>query len=161
MVFGGGEGPRFASPHNDPLVVEIKVTKTIMRRIFVDTGSSVDIITWGNLKKLKYPGRKIVPLVHPNLGFRGQEVKPAGVIYLPLHFGDKAKASTLKVDFLVFDVPIAYNINLGQPTLQKVKVVITCTCSTFNLRLMMEVWVQCKETSIRPENAISSASGHW
>lgn len=49
---------------------------------------------------------------------------PVGVIHLPLRFGDKTKSRKLGVDFLVMDVPTAYNIILGNPTLQKVKVVI-------------------------------------
>ena len=44
IVFGGGEASRFASPHNDPLVVEMKVASAIVWRILIDTGSSVDII---------------------------------------------------------------------------------------------------------------------
>jgi len=70
MVFDGGDGPRFTSPHNDPIMVEMKVARAIVRRILVDTRSSVYIITWDCLKKLKHPGREIVPLVHPILGFR-------------------------------------------------------------------------------------------
>ncbi|KAJ8434506.1 hypothetical protein Cgig2_001559 [Carnegiea gigantea] len=73
MVFREGEVPHFASPHNDPLVVEMKVASAIVRRILIDTGSSIDIIIWDCLKKLKYPGREIIPLVHPILGFGGQE----------------------------------------------------------------------------------------
>ncbi|KAJ8428580.1 hypothetical protein Cgig2_031374 [Carnegiea gigantea] len=119
MVFGRGEGPRFISPHNDLLEVEMKVASTIVRRILVDVGSSVDIITRDCLKKLKYPGMEIIPLVHPTLGFEGQEVNPMEMIRLPLHFGDKAKASTLEVDFLVIDVPTTYNVILRQPTLHK------------------------------------------
>jgi len=45
MVFGGKEAPRFAFPHKDPLVVEMKTASAIVRRILIDTGSSVDIIT--------------------------------------------------------------------------------------------------------------------
>ncbi|KAJ8436375.1 hypothetical protein Cgig2_032196 [Carnegiea gigantea] len=72
MVFGGMEAP-FASPHNDPLVVEMKIASIIVRRILISMGSSVDIITWDCLKKLTYLGRGIVSLVHPILGFGGQE----------------------------------------------------------------------------------------
>ncbi|KAJ8427828.1 hypothetical protein Cgig2_001639 [Carnegiea gigantea] len=57
MVFDGEKGPCFTSLHNDPLVVEMKVA----------------IITWDCLRKLKYSEREIVPLVHPILGFGGQE----------------------------------------------------------------------------------------
>jgi len=45
MVFDGKEAPRFASPHNHPLVVEMKIASAIVRQILIDTSSSVDIIT--------------------------------------------------------------------------------------------------------------------
>jgi len=125
MVFGGKEAPRFASPHNSPLVVEMKITSGIVRRILVDIGSSVDIITWDCLKKLAHPGRDIVPLVHLILGFSGQEVNPTRMIRLAVRFGDKIKSKNLEVDFLVVDVPTAYNVILGWPILHKVKAVIT------------------------------------
>ena len=76
------------------------------------------------MKKLKHPGREIVPVVHSILGFGGQEVNPEGMICLPLRFGDKGKARNPEVDFLVVDVPTAYNVILGRPTLHKVKAVI-------------------------------------
>ncbi|KAJ8424354.1 hypothetical protein Cgig2_015738 [Carnegiea gigantea] len=53
-----------------------------------------------------------------------QEVNPMRMIRLPVHFGDKLKSKSLEVDFLVVDVPTAYNVNLGRPTLHKVKAVI-------------------------------------
>jgi len=84
----------------------------------IATGSFIDIIIWDCLKKLKHPGREIIPLAHPFL--------PLGtrLICLPLCFGDKAKARNLEVDFLVVDVPMGYNVILGRPTLHKVKAII-------------------------------------
>ncbi|KAJ8423080.1 hypothetical protein Cgig2_032280 [Carnegiea gigantea] len=43
-VFGGRETPRYASPHNDPLVIEMKVASAIVRRILIDKGTSVDFL---------------------------------------------------------------------------------------------------------------------
>ncbi|KAJ8431368.1 hypothetical protein Cgig2_002949 [Carnegiea gigantea] len=119
MVFGGKEASRCASSHNDPLAVEMKIVSIIIRRILINTGSSVDIITWDCLKKLAYPGRDIVPLVHPILGFGGQEVNPMGMIRLPVRFGNKLRSKNLEVDFLVVDVPTTYNVILGHLTLHK------------------------------------------
>jgi len=76
------------------------------------------------LKKLTHPELGIVPLVHPILGFGGQAVNPTGMIRLPVHFGDKLKSKNLEVDFLFVDVPTAYDVILGRPTLHKVKAVI-------------------------------------
>ena len=84
----------------------------------------MDIITWDCLKKLTYPGRDILPLVQPVLVFGGQEVNSTGMIHLLLRFSDKLKAKILEVDFLVFDIPTAYSIILGRPTLNKVKTII-------------------------------------
>ncbi|KAJ8442978.1 hypothetical protein Cgig2_019551 [Carnegiea gigantea] len=119
MVFGGREAAHFAPPHNDSLVVEMKVASAIIWRILIDTGSSVNIITWDCPQKLTYAGRDIVPLVHPILGFGGQEVNPSSMIRLSLCFGDKLKVRNLEADFLVVDVPTAYNVILGCPILHK------------------------------------------
>ncbi|KAJ8419798.1 LOW QUALITY PROTEIN: hypothetical protein Cgig2_030527 [Carnegiea gigantea] len=152
-----GGSPHFASSHNELLVVKMEVASAI--RILINTWSSVDIITWDCLKKLKYLGRKIVPLVHPILGFGGQEVNPTGMIRLSLHFGKKTKVRNLKVDFLVVDVPMAYNVILGRPTLHKVKAIITSCLLQF--RLTMGALASCKGTSERPENANLLVSDHW
>ncbi|KAJ8420680.1 hypothetical protein Cgig2_024213 [Carnegiea gigantea] len=86
----------------------MKIASAIVRRILIDRDSSIDIITYDYLKKLTYAGYDIVPFVHLILGFGG----------------DKLKSKNLEVDFLVFDVPTAYNVILGRPTLHKVKAVI-------------------------------------
>ncbi|KAJ8422259.1 hypothetical protein Cgig2_029102 [Carnegiea gigantea] len=87
-------------------------------------GSSVDIITWDYLKRLMHPGRDLVPMANPILGFEGQEVNPTRMICLPVRFGDKNKFKSLEVDFLVVDVPTAYNVIIGRPTLHRVKAVM-------------------------------------
>jgi len=124
MVFGRREAPQCASPHNDPLVVEVNVVSAIVQRILIDTESSIDIITWDYLKKLAYLGRDIIPLVHPILGFGGQEVNHIGIIPLPVRFGSKLRSKSLEVDFLVVDMPTAYNVIPERPTLHRVKAVI-------------------------------------
>ncbi|KAJ8420582.1 LOW QUALITY PROTEIN: hypothetical protein Cgig2_010237 [Carnegiea gigantea] len=52
----------------------------------------------------------------------------------PLRFGNKGKAKNVVVDFLVMDVPTAYNIILGRATLHKVKDVI----APYRLQLQFE-----------------------
>ncbi|KAJ8421745.1 hypothetical protein Cgig2_022428 [Carnegiea gigantea] len=106
----------------------MKVASATIRRILIDTESS------DCLRKLTYPGRDIVPLVHPILGFGRQEVNPTRMIRLPLRFREKVKAKNLEVDFLVVDVPMAYNIILGLPTLYKLKAVI----ASYLLKLQFE-----------------------
>ncbi|KAJ8425073.1 LOW QUALITY PROTEIN: hypothetical protein Cgig2_027951 [Carnegiea gigantea] len=42
------------------------------------------------------------------------------MIRLPVRFGNKLRSKNLEVDFLVIDVPTAYNVILGCPTVHKV-----------------------------------------
>ncbi|KAJ8434793.1 hypothetical protein Cgig2_033743 [Carnegiea gigantea] len=93
MVFGGKDAPKFASPHNDPLVVEMKIASAIVGRILVDTGNS------DCLNRLLHPRRDLVPMANPILGFGGQKVNPTGTIRLPVCFGDKNRFKSLEVDF--------------------------------------------------------------
>jgi len=103
----------------------MKIASATIQRILIDTGSSVDIITWDCLKKLAHPRRDIVPLVHPILGFGRHKVNPTRMIRLPMmRIGNKLRSKDLEVDFLVVDVPTAYNVILGRPTLHRVKAVI-------------------------------------
>ncbi|KAJ8434058.1 LOW QUALITY PROTEIN: hypothetical protein Cgig2_012660 [Carnegiea gigantea] len=57
MTFDGWEGCSFSFPHDDPMVVELKVASALVRKILIDTGSLANIITWDYLKKLKHPKR--------------------------------------------------------------------------------------------------------
>jgi len=122
MIFGDSEGLHFIMPHK---AVKLKVANTLISPILIGNGSSVDIITWDCLRRLKHPGREIVTLLYPILGFGRQEVNPIGVIQLPLQLGGKSMIGNLEVDFLVVDVPTTYNVILGQSTLHMVKAVIT------------------------------------
>jgi len=90
----------------------------------VDTGSSVNIITWDCLKKLVHPGRDIIRMTNPILGFGGHEVHSLGTIHLPVRFGNKSKFKSLEVDFLVVHVPTSYNVISGRPTLHRVRDVV-------------------------------------
>ncbi|KAJ8427497.1 hypothetical protein Cgig2_028168 [Carnegiea gigantea] len=139
MVFSEKEALRFASPHNDPLVVEMKIASPIIHRILIDTGSSVDIITWDCLKKATHPGRDIIPLVHPILGFGGEEVNPTCMISLSLCFDDKLKARNLEVHFLIINVLTTYNVILGHPTLHKPEKYLSQTRG-HNLRGQTRFW---------------------
>ncbi|XP_010692858.1 uncharacterized protein LOC104905902 [Beta vulgaris subsp. vulgaris] len=48
-------------PHDDPLVIELKVANSRVKRVLVDSGSSADIITLECLKKLKYSEKDVTP----------------------------------------------------------------------------------------------------
>ena len=55
------------TPHDDPLVVEMKIANLRVRRILIDTGSSTDIISADCLSRLKRD-KKVTGsnLIHPS-----------------------------------------------------------------------------------------------
>jgi len=69
MTFSRTEGSPITTPHDDPLVVELKVATTLVHRILHDIGNSADIITRKCLQKLKCLGKDIIPprLPHPGI----------------------------------------------------------------------------------------------
>ena len=80
-------------------------------------------------------------------------MNPMGMIRLLVHFGDKIKSKNLEVDFLVVDVPTAYNVILRRLILYKVKAVI----APYLLQLQFEAddgsVSDMRGTSGWPENA--------
>jgi len=45
--------------HDDPMVISVEIEDFAVRKTLVDPGSSVDILYWGTLRKLKIPEEEI------------------------------------------------------------------------------------------------------
>ncbi|KAL0401994.1 UNVERIFIED_CONTAM: hypothetical protein Slati_4229300 [Sesamum latifolium] len=58
-------------------------------------------------------------------GFAGEVVHPRGMISLPLTMGAGTTVKTCMLKFLIVDVPSAYNVILGRPTLTAFQAVIS------------------------------------
>ncbi|KAJ8430404.1 LOW QUALITY PROTEIN: hypothetical protein Cgig2_015896 [Carnegiea gigantea] len=114
-VLNDREGHVFNSSHNDLMVVELKVANALVRQILINAERLP--------QETQIPRKGYHTSCALNPRFRWK-VTPLGMIYLPLRFGDKIKSQNLEVDFLEVDVPTAYNVISGCPTLHKVKAVI-------------------------------------
>ncbi|XP_010684449.1 uncharacterized protein LOC104899008 [Beta vulgaris subsp. vulgaris] len=115
---------KIRTPHDDPLVVEMKIANLRVRRILIDIGSSTDIISADYLSRLKFDESNLVPVNHPIIGFGGGVIHPMGTVTLPVRVGDKEAARMLFVKFLVVRDLTANNVILGRPTLNHIKAVI-------------------------------------
>jgi len=96
----------------------------MVRRVLIDTGSSVDIITLECSRKLQYTEKDLEAAGNPLVGFGGQPTNPVGMKKLAVRIGEKDNSRTVDVTFLMVDVPIAYNVLIGRPTLSAIKAVI-------------------------------------
>ncbi|XP_073129096.1 uncharacterized protein [Henckelia pumila] len=75
-------------PHNDPLLVTLTIANYDVARIFVDTGSSVNIIFKETLDQMKLEGFELDPITTELYGFTGHALQPLGQIVLPLSLGN-------------------------------------------------------------------------
>ncbi|XP_056687974.1 uncharacterized protein [Spinacia oleracea] len=82
------DGGRVATPHDDSLVVEIKISNMRVKRILIDTGSSSDIMSMECLSRLAHDPKTIESIHYPIIGFGGSIIHPVGVINLPVRIGD-------------------------------------------------------------------------
>ena len=110
-------------PHDNPLVIKTIVANKTIHRVLVDNGSSADIIFALALDKMGI-GREKLELVNTYLrGFSRERVLPLGSVQLVLTLGDPPCQATTTVRFLIVDAPSAYNMLLGRPSLNAIRVV--------------------------------------
>ena len=110
-------------PHDDPLVIKAIVANKMIHRVLVDNESLADIIFASAFDKMGI-GREKLELVNTFLhGFSGERILPLRSIQLVLTLGDPPCQATTTVRFLIVDAPSAYNMLLGRPSLNAIRVV--------------------------------------
>ena len=110
-------------PHDDPLVIKTIVANKTIHGVLVYNGSSADIIFASTFDKMGI-GREKLELVNACLcGFSVERVLLLGSVQLVLTLGDPPCHATTAVRFLIVDAPSAYNMLLGRPALNAIRVV--------------------------------------
>ncbi|CAA0825719.1 Unknown protein, partial [Striga hermonthica] len=102
--------------------------------IFVDTGSSVNVIFFDCLKRMELD-IELSPLHTSLFGFNGSEVAPLGEATLAVVLGEGDLRKVKMVRFVVVDVESAYNVILGRPALNAFQAVL----STYHMKLKFPV----------------------
>ncbi|KAL0439441.1 UNVERIFIED_CONTAM: hypothetical protein Slati_2427100 [Sesamum latifolium] len=112
-------------PHIDALVISATIANYIVQRIFMDSGSSVDILFLKVYQQMELGDVPLEPIDTSLYGFAGEVVHFLGQISLPIFLGIEPTRKTQMVHFLVVDMPSAYNLILGWPTLNVFQAVIS------------------------------------
>ncbi|KAL0284655.1 UNVERIFIED_CONTAM: hypothetical protein Sradi_7191200 [Sesamum radiatum] len=112
IQFGRAErsGPR--ASNNDALVITAVLANYEVGRIFIDSGSSADILfgeTYDQMQLGDVSLEKVNTLLY---GFAGEVVQPRGMISFPLTMGTCTTRKTCMLKVLVVDVPSAYNCHV-------------------------------------------------
>ena len=110
-------------PHDDPLVIKAIVSNKTIHRVLVDKGSSADIIFASDFYKIGIGREKLEPVNACLCGFSGERVLPLESVQLALTLGDPPCQATTTVRFLIVEAPSTYNMLLGRPSLNAIRVV--------------------------------------
>ncbi|XP_073049633.1 uncharacterized protein [Primulina eburnea] len=135
ISFGPEELRGIMAPHNDALVVTATIANCDVAKIFVDNGSSVNVLFKSTLDQMKVEGFEFEPVSTPLYGIAGHAIPPLGQIVLPLSLGTDPRRATKMIAFTVVDTLSEYNGILGRPALKDFKAV----ASTYHQKLKFPV----------------------
>lgn len=116
VTFGKKHEKGILHPHDDALVITMQVVNFTTRRILVDNGSSVDILTgWLGIRP-----DWLCPVPVPLKGYTSGIVQPMGVITLSVLA--RKKGGWNHGPFFGGEVPSLYNVIMGHPSLNNLRV---------------------------------------
>lgn len=100
-------------PHDDALVVTLRIGNYDVKRVMVDQGSGADIMYPDLFRGLKLRVEDLMPYDSPLISFEGRAVVPKGQIRLPVQSGPEV----VDVDFIVVDAYSPYTAIVARPWL--------------------------------------------
>ncbi|XP_042410281.1 uncharacterized protein LOC121999703 [Zingiber officinale] len=87
MLFGPQDLEGLELPHDDALIIKVVITNSRVGRVFVDTGSSVNVLFRSAFEEMQIDVSELQPVTTSLYGFTGNEVKPMGQIKLAISLG--------------------------------------------------------------------------
>lgn len=134
ISFGIQDDRSIAHPHDDVLVISVELERYDLKRVFVDTGATINVIFEDCFRQMdiQKPLDGIATALH---GFAGDSVTSLGSIDLMLTLGDGDLKISKPVNFLVVCCKYAYNIILGMMALNLFQAVV----SIYNLMMKFPV----------------------
>ncbi|KAH9653209.1 hypothetical protein KPL70_027331 [Citrus sinensis] len=121
--------------HEDALVIKAMVAAIELRRILVDTGSSVDILFKSALDDMGISDLKLERTNTSLKGFGGGRLTPMGINELPITVGSKPFERIVMLYFVVVEERSPYQMILGRPFIR----ISQCVISTHYLALKYRV----------------------
>ena len=98
-------------PHNDALVVTLRIVGYDVKRVLVDQGSDAEIMYPNLYKGLNLRSEDLITYDSPLVIFEGKTVIPRGQIRLPIQTGSEV----VEVDFIVVDAYSPYTTIMARP----------------------------------------------
>ena len=106
-------------PHDDALVITLRIGDYDVKRVMVDQGNAAEIMYPDLYKGLSLRVEDLTPYSSPLVSFEGKIIIPKGHIRLPVQTGSE----TVEVDFIVVDAYSPYTAIVARPWLHTLGVV--------------------------------------
>ena len=119
MGFSDEDKIRTIQPHDDTLVITLRIGGYDVKRVMVDQGSVTEIMYHDLYKGLSLNAEDLTPNSSSLVSFEGKIIIPKGQIRLPVQTGSE----TVEVDFIVVDAYSPYIAIVVRPWLHTLGVV--------------------------------------
>ncbi len=97
-------------PHNDPLVVTLRIGNFDIQRVLIDQGSFAEVMYQDLYLKLGLGEDELSSFTSPIYGFSGEPIVPLGKTILPVLAG----LINLQTEFIAVKAPSPYNAIMGR-----------------------------------------------
>ncbi|XP_073121284.1 uncharacterized protein [Henckelia pumila] len=123
ITFGSQDLEGVNLPHNDALLIQARIVNYDVRRVFVDSGSSVNVLFQEAFEHMDLHGYELSPVKTALYGFAGHTIQPQGEMLLPITLGSGDEKRTVMTRFTLVGAPSSYNVILGRPAMNSFKAV--------------------------------------
>ena len=110
---------RTIQPHNDALVVTLRIWGYDVKKVLIDQGSGAEIMYLDLYKELSLKPENLTAYNSHLISFDGKVVIPRSQIRMPM----QASSEVVKVDFIVMDAYSPYTTIVARPWLHTLRVV--------------------------------------
>ncbi|XP_027070680.2 uncharacterized protein [Coffea arabica] len=143
ITYGPNDPIPAASSNHETLVIEVLTNNYIVNKVYVDPGSSVDVLYYRTFESLKLTKEQLTSVRTPLVGFGGHVVHPEGMVSLMVTISRNPRCRTVPVSFAVVKADSPYNRLIGRPTLNALRAVY----STYHLSFKFPTPVGVVEVS--------------
>ena len=106
-------------PHDDALVVTLRIGRYDVKRVLVDQGSAVEVMYPNLYKGLRLKPEDLTTYNSPLISFEGKTVIPKGQIRLSI----QTSSEVVKVNFIVVDAYSPYTAIVARPWLHALEAI--------------------------------------
>lgn len=108
--------------NNDLIVISTNIDNSNVRRILINDGSVVEILSYDVYHKLRL-NDKDRKFAKPIYGFNNNSIHLREGVILPITMGQGSYTLTFFTNFVVVDQPIAYNTIFSRPMMKATQIV--------------------------------------